>query len=190
MNFKFLFKRLWCIVVAPHDEWEAIMTESPRQDVASAFVYPLTMLCGTAVLLGRLTRDGFAEGGWWMALSQACIVSLGLMVCYWLTAMGANELRSRYLHIDSDMPACYTLTGYAMTVNFLLTLFTGLFPEMVIFRYVLQFYVVYVVWQGAEVVMKVEENRRMTYALLVSALLLLIPYIFNFIFSKLSSIAV
>ena len=166
------------------------MNESPREDVASSFVYPLTSLCGGAVLLGLLLREGFAEGGWWVALSQACIVSFSLLACFWLSSWLANEVRARYLSLDSDMPACFMLVGYSMAVSFALVLFTGLFPELVIIRYVLQFYVVYVVWLGADTVMKIEENKRMTFSLIVAGLVLFIPFLFSFIFDRLSEIVV
>jgi hypothetical protein len=188
MDFKKLFLRLWRMTVSPLSEWENIMKESPRQDVAFSFVFPLTAISGTAVLIGGLLRDGVIEGGWWKSLSDACIVSIALLTTFWFTAWVANEVRIRYLKMDNDLPACFLLTGYSMAVMFILVIFTGLFVELLIFRYVLQFYVVYVVWHGVDVVMKVNENQRMNYTLIVSALLLSVPFLFRFIFDRLMTI--
>lgn len=190
MKWKVLFGRLWRIATSPRTEWERIVNASPREDVAAAFVYPLASVCGCAVLLGNLVRSGFADNGWWVALSQGCITAFGLLACFWITAWAANEVRTRYLGMDSDMPACFTLTGYSMGVLMALVVFTGLFPELAIFRYVLQFYTVYVVWLGADAVMEVDEERRMTYSLIVTALLLFVPFLFGFIFNSLSNITV
>lgn len=190
MKLKFLFGRLWRLTMSPRMEWENIVNASPADDVASAFVYPLASVCGCAVLIGGLVRNGLTNGGWWISLSQACITAFGLLACFWLTAWAANGVRMRYLQLESDMPACLTLTGYSMGVYMALVMFTGLFPELAVFRYVLQFYTAYVVWQGADLVTEVDEERRMTFALIVTALLLFIPFLFGFIFNRLSAIVV
>jgi len=190
MDFKQLFLRIWRMCVVPRLEWEDIQKESPRRDVGTSFVFPFVALSGLAVLLGRLLRDGINEGAWLACFSEACVVSIALLATFWLTAWAANELRVRYLGMESDMPVCFQLTGYAMAVIFTLTIFTGLFVELALFRYVLQVYVVYVVWLGVDELMKVDEDRRMTYSIIVSAMLIFVPFLFRFIFDKLSAITV
>ncbi|GAE21406.1 hypothetical protein JCM10003_851 [Bacteroides pyogenes JCM 10003] len=52
----------------------------------------------------------------------------------------------------------------------------------------MQFYIVYVVWEGAPIVMKVKENDRLKYTLLSSALLILCPAAIEFVFNKLTTL--
>ena len=78
--------------------------------------------------------------------------------------------------------------GYSFSVVFALTIVVGLFPEWVLFKWVLQFYVVYVVWVGADVLMHIDEDRRMTFSLITSAAILLIPFLIQLVFNKLSFI--
>ena len=180
--------RLWALIVNPRQAWSDILEEEPRQDVAMSFVFPLTCLCGLAILLGRVARDGFADGAFMYAFTDAVIACLGLVVAFYLTSAVVDRLSVKYLQQEPDRRRSALLVGYSFAVVFALTLLVGLFPEWVLFKWVLQFYVVYVVWVGAEVVMKLDEDRRMTFSLLTSASILLIPFLIQFVFNKLSLI--
>ncbi len=188
VDFKRLFMRLWGVIVNPRQAWSDILEENPRQDVAMTFVFPLTCLCGLAILLGRVVRDGFADGAFLYAFIDSVVACLGLVVGFYLSTAVVDLLSVRYLQQEPDRKRSVILVGYSFSVVFALTLLVGLFPEWVLFKWVLQFYVVYVVWAGAEVVMQLDEDRRMTFSLLTSASILLIPFLIQFVFNKLSLI--
>ena len=180
--------RLWTLIVNPRQAWSDILEEEPRQDVAMTFVFPLTCCCGLAILIGRLIRDGFADGAFLNAFADSAIACLGLIAAFYLASAVADRLCTRYLQQENNKSLSAILVGYSFSVLFALTIVVGLFPEWVLFKWVLQFYVVYVVWAGAEVIMQIDEDRRMTFCLLTSAAILLIPFLIQFIFNKLSFI--
>lgn len=185
VDFKQLFLRLWQLLVNPRLAWSDILEEKPRKDVAMTFVFPLVSCCALAILLGRVIRDGFADGAFLNAFADGVVAGLGLVVAYYLAAALADQLCTRYLQ-QPDRKLSSLLTGYSLAVTFALTIVVGLFPEWVLFKWVLQFYVVYVVWVGADTVMHIDEDRRMTFTLLVSAVILLVPFIIQLTFNKLS----
>ena len=115
---------------------------------------------------------------------SAVVHCVALLLTYFLVAWCVNQLRVRYLHQEEDMPLSFLLTGYSMALIFALTIFVGLFPEMVLFKWILQFYVVYIVWNGAHTIMEVEEDKQMTFTLVTSALLLAVPAVINLVFDK------
>ena len=180
--------RLWGLIVNPRQAWNDILEETPRQDVAMTFVFPLTCCCGLAILIGRLVRDGFVDGAFLNAFADSIIACLGLIVAFYLASAVADLLCNRYLHQEVDKNMSAILVGYSFSVLFALTILIGLFPEWVLFKWVLQFYVVYVVWGGAEVVLHLDEDRRMTFSLLTSAAILLIPFVIQLVFNKMSFI--
>ena len=186
IDYKALFVRAWSLIVRPRQTWEEIMQESPRKEVGTTFVWPLICLCGMAVLIGGVIRDGFADGAFWETMADSCIQCVVLFDSFYFVAWGLNMLRVRYQKADDDMPLCTLFAGYAMVVVFALALLTALFPSLLLFKLVLQFYVVYIVWQGADLVLGVDEERRMTFSLVASAIILLVPFILQFIFDKLS----
>ena len=172
-------------MVQPADEWEHIKSSLPHVDVAKTFVYPLTAICGVVILLGQLLRGEWGGGHFFSSLLSMLVRCLALLITYFLVSWSVNQLRVRYLHQKEDMLLSSTLTGFSMALTFALTLFVSLFPELVLFKWILQFYVAYIVWNGVRTIMDVEENSQMTFTLLVSALLLIVPFVVYFVFDKL-----
>ena len=76
----------------------------------------------------------------------------------------------------------------AVAVPFLLQIVTGLLPDFRIIAWLLQFYIVYVVWEGVPALMGVEEKLRLRYTLFSSALLILCPTVIQIVFNKLTAI--
>ena len=74
-----------------------------------------------------------------------------------------------------------------MVVIFALNIISGLF-SISLLHWILQFYTVFVVYEGARAFMKVDEENLTRYALIVSALVLLCPTIISMLFNKLSLI--
>ena len=88
----------------------------------------------------------------------------------------------------SDIPLAQQFAGYALVVPFLLQIVTGLLPDFRIIAWLLQFYIVYVVWEGVPALMGVEEKLRLRYTLFSSALLILCPTVIQIVFNKLTAI--
>ena len=90
--------------------------------------------------------------------------------------------------MSDDVPLTQQFAGYALVVTFLLKIITGLLPDFSIIGWLLQFYIVYVVWEGAPIVMQVEEKNRLRFTILSSLLLILCPAVIQFVFNKLTAI--
>lgn len=189
IDYKALFRRVWNLLLHPRETWQEIADEdNERRDVAMAFVFPLICFCGLATLIGRVVREGFADGAFMDSFMDTCILCFALMGTYYLSAWAINTLRMRYLQDTDDMPLAFTFTAYAMVVGFALTMLVGLFPELQLFKLILQFYVVYVVWLGTEVLLQVDEDKQMAFSLIVSAVILLVPFLLQLVFDKLTFI--
>ena len=67
-------------------------------------------------------------------------------------------------------------------------MWVGVLPDFSIIGWLLQFYIVYVVWEGAPIVMQVEEKNRLRFTILSSLLLILCPAVIQFVFNKLTAI--
>ena len=76
---------------------------------------------------------------------------------------------------------------YAMTqcCAVAVSLFGGYFN---IIGLLLQFYIVYVVWEGASTLMEVEEKDRLRFTIISSILLIACPMLIQFIFNKLTMV--
>lgn len=117
-----------------------------------------TMLCGGCILVRRI----------------------------FLAAYLINGLRVRMFMLDSDVPLAQQFAGYALVVVFMLKIVIGILPNFGIMALLLQFYIVYVVWEGSKKVMQIEEKYRLRFTILSSILLIACPVVIEWIFNKLT----
>ena len=76
------------------------------------------------------------------------------------------------------------MKGFIQVLQVLLFFVGGI----IIIAWLLQFYIVYVVWEGVPILMGVEEKQRLKYTLLSSVLLILCPAVIQIVFNRLTAI--
>ena len=189
MNYKELFKISMSLISSPAKAWEEISMEEDRRKVFMAFVYPMIGLCGLSVFIGSLLTNGWGgPQSFQIAMTNCCAVAVALFGGYFLAAYAINEMGIKMFGMHANMPLVQQFAGYALVVPFLLQIVTGLLPDFRIIAWLLQFYIVYVVWEGVPVLMGVEEKQRLKYTLLSSVLLILCPAVIQIVFNRLTAI--
>ena len=164
------------LISSPAKAWEEISMEEDRRKVFMAFVYPMIGLCGLSVFIGSLLTNGWGgPQSFQIAMTNCCAVAVALFGGYFLAAYAINEMGTKMFGMHANMPLVQQFV-------------TGLLPDFRIIAWLLQFYIVYVVWEGAPIMMKVEEKQRLKYTLLSSVLLILCPTVIQFVFNKLTAI--
>ena len=188
MNYKDLFYIALRLITSPARTWEEISLED-RRKVFTAFVYPMIGLCGLSVFIGSLIRMGWGEPqSFQYAMTRCCAVAVSLFGGYFLAAYLINGLRARMLGMESDIPLAQQLAGYALVVVFLMKMVIGILPDFYIIALLLQFYIVYVVWEGSDKVMRVAEKERLRFTILSSVLLIVCPAMVEWIFNQLTTV--
>lgn len=188
MNYKGLFQRAILLISSPVKAWEEIRLEDKRA-VFAAFVYPMIGLCGLSVFIGILLEGG--ETGtlvFQRAMTACCSIFVSLFGGYFLAAYGINLLGVKMFALRNDLLLIQQFAGYALVVTFWLDVITGLIPDFYILSWIFQFYIIYVVWEGARILISVDEKKRMSYTIMVSAFLVICPAVLGFIFNKLTVI--
>lgn len=177
------------LISSPAKAWEEIRLEEDRRKVFGAFVYPMIGLCGLSVFIGSLLANGWGgPQSFQIAMTQCCAVAVALFGGYFLAAYAINQLQIKVFGMPDDISLTQQFAGYALVVTFLLKMITGLLPDFSIIGWLLQFYIVYVVWEGAPAVMQVEEKNRLRFTILSSLLLILCPAVIQFVLNKLTAI--
>ena len=187
MNYKELFHIALQLISSPARAWEEIRLEEDRRKVFTAFVYPMIGLCGFYVFIGSFWTIG--RGGpqsFQYAMTQCCAVAVSLFGGYFLASYLINGLRVRMFMMDSDIPLTQQFAGYALVVLFMLKIIIGILPDFRVVSWLLQFYIVYVVWEGSAKVMQVAEKDRLRFTLLSSFLLIACPVVIEWMFNKLT----
>ena len=171
------------MISSPARAWEEIRLEEDRRKVFTAFVYPMIGLCGLSVFIGSLIAKGWGgPQSFQYAMTQCCAVVVSLFGGYFLAAYLINGLRVRMFAMDNDIPLTQQFAGYALVVPFLLKIIIGILPDFSIIALLLQFYIVYVVWEGSAILMKIAEKDRLRFTILSSILLIACPAVIEFIF--------
>ncbi len=175
------------LISSPARAWEEIRLEEDKRKVFTSFVYPMIGLCGLSVFIGTLLAKGWSgPQSFQYAMTQCCAVAVSLFGGYFLAAYLINGLRVRMFRMDNDIPLTQQFSGYALVVPFLLKIIIGILPDFNIIALLLQFYIVYVVWEGSAILMKVTEKDRLRFTILSSILLIVCPAVIEFIFNKLT----
>lgn len=188
MNYKALFKIAMLLISSPAKAWEEIRLKDSRT-VLTDFVYPMIGLCGLSVFIGALMTNGWGEPqGFQVAMTQCCALAVALFGGYFLAAYVINRIGVKMFGMHNDVSLAQQFAGYALVVTFLLRIVTGLLPAFSIIGLLLQFYIIYVVWEGSKVLMFVEERNRLRYTILSSLLLMICPYGIEYVFNKLTVI--
>jgi hypothetical protein len=186
LNYKEIVEIAILLIFSPAKAWEEIRMEKDRREVLTAFVYPMIGLCAFAVFLGSLFTNGWGgPESFRIAMKNCCVVAVALFGGYFLAAYVINELGVKVFGLPNDRLLVQQFAGYALVVTFLTHILTGLLPEFGFMALILKFYMVYIVWVGADVLMNIKESRRLKYTLIVSLLLIVCPTAIQMIFGKL-----
>jgi hypothetical protein len=187
MNYKELIKRTMMLISAPAKAWAEIKLEEDRRKVMSEFVYPMIGLCGLSVFIGSFIGNTAGSFAFHVAMTRCCATFVSLFGGFFLAAYLMNLLSKKILDREDDRELSQQFVGYAMVVVFSLNIISGLF-SISILHWILQFYTVFVVYEGARSLMMVEEKRLTHYSLLASLLIIVCPTIISTVFDKLSLI--
>lgn len=185
MNYKELFRRIMLLISSPAKAWEEIVSETDSQKVMTGFVYPLIGLCGLSVFVGTFIGNTAGTSAFQIAMTRCCATCVSLFGGFFLAAYLSDLLGKKMFARENDAELNRMFVGYSMVIIFALEIISGLF-SISILHWILQFYTVFVVYEGARILMKVDEKEQTRYTLIVSVLILLSPVVIITLFNKLS----
>lgn len=187
MDFKKLLNLVLMLLSQPAKAWWHISHSAGRAPMFNEFLYPLIMLCSLSTLLGTLFTHEFGTESFYFAVVKMGVQFATLFLTYHLLAFFVAKISASYMKAEYDRLHTDSLTAYSMVVVLLLEILLALFPNFRIIGWILQFYTVKIVWDGAAVLMRIPEERRFTYTIAVSALVLVVPVVMGAFMSGLSS---
>lgn len=117
------------------------------------------------------------------------------MLCYicilvrriFLAVYAIDQLGKKLLGREDQYELNQQFVGYSMVVTFVLDIVSGLF-SISILHWILQFYTIFVVFEGARTLMKVNEEKLTRYTLIASVIIIVCPALIAAVFNELSVI--
>ena len=187
MNYKELLNRTSLLISAPAKAWAEIVNETNRKKVMSEFVYPMIGFCGLSVFIGTFIGNTAGVSAFQIAMTRCCATFVSLFGGFFLASYLTNLLGKQILGREDELELNQQFVGYSMVVAFVLEIITGLF-SLSILRWILQFYTVFVVYEGAASLMNVEKKDLTRYSLIASFIIMVCPGLIAAVFDKLSLI--
>jgi len=185
MNYKELFNRVVLFVSSPAKAWLDVKNETNGKKVLSEFVYPLIGLCGLSVFLGTFIGNTAGSSAFTVAMTRCCAIFVKLFGGFFLASYLTNLLGKKMLEREDEMDLNRQFVGYGMVVIFVLNIISGLF-SISILHWILQFYTVFVVYEGARSLMNVDGRNLTRYTLCASVIIMVCPGLIATVFDKLS----
>lgn len=187
MDYKSILQIALRLISSPARAWEEIRLQTDPRRVFTAFVYPMIGLCGLSVFIGTLVDYGWGgPQSFQLAMTRCCAVAVALFGGYFLAAWLINAFCTRFLHRPSDLPGIWQFSGYALVVLFLLRIILGILPDFQIIALLLQFYTLYIVWEGSRALLDIAEAHRLRFTLVSTLLLILCPWLIEWVFNELT----
>lgn len=185
MNYKELAKTALRLLSVPAKAWAEITIGEERKEVATNFVYPLIGLCGLSVFLGTLIRKLDSASAFQDAMKPCCATFVSLFGGYFLASYLIDWMGQKLFKRASQLQLIQQFVGYSMVVIFVLHIVNGLL-DVKILHLILQFYIILVAYEGTRQLLHVQEKNLTRYTLIASAIMLLAPFIINYLFNALS----
>jgi len=184
MNYKELFEMTVLLLSSPAKAWLKIKDEEDKKKVMTGFVYPMIGLCGLSVFLGTFIENTADVSAFNIAMTRCCATVVSLFGGFFGAAYLMNLVGKKFFGREDELDLNRQFVGYAMVVVFALDVITGLFLISIL-RTILQFYTVFVVYEGARSLMKVAEKDLTRYSLIASVIILVCPNLIAKVFDKL-----
>ena len=187
MNYKNLFNVVVALISSPQKAWGQIKESDNQSNVMSEFVYPMIGLCALSFFIGALIESRADVDFVQVAMSGCCAVAVSLFGGFFLASYLVDILGQKYLKRGSQYELSSRFVGYSMSIIFVLQIITGIIKVKLLF-WLLQFYVLFVAFEGARSLMKVERDKITHYTLIASAIIIFCPELIGWVFNKLSEV--
>lgn len=177
--YKEIFQWVIAIITQPAKAWDLLIKKDEGEDdFLSRFVYPLIGFVTAAAFLGVLfTRKEFDVE---LALKSSIKTLVSSFGGFYLASYFLNEIWQGLFKREKNMKLCQRFVGYSSSLMFALNILLMLLPEFFFLR-IFILYTLYIVWEGAGPYMKVEENIRLKFVSITTAIILVTPLLIEFI---------
>lgn len=185
-TIKELSANVLLLMSQPARAWFLVARSATKGGMFNNFLYPMIALACLSTFLGGVFGNGLGAESFYPATVRMGVQFLTLFFAYHLSAFVVGWFSARYMPATADGGRAELLAGYSMVVILLLELCLGLFPNFRIIAWIAQFYTVKIVWDGAAVLLRVPEERRLAYTMVVSVVIIFVPIVIGRAISALS----
>ena len=179
MEYKEIYERFRNIVLKPGNEWKVIVEENKdSKKIVSDFTLPLIGIVTISAFLGYTFRNGFEiEGALKISISAFVSLLAGVYIAYW-----AMKWLSDQYGIETSQDKIMALVAYSLSISYVIDALTFFFNEL-IFMKLLVLYSAYVIWESAEILFEINDEKKAPWVFLSSVFIIVSPIFVRIIVS-------
>ncbi len=181
--YKEILRRIIAIISQPRRTWHVLAKRKENnEEFLASFIYPLIGLMTVVAFLGILfTRKEFDVE---LALKSSIKTLVSSFGGFFLAAYILHELWQSWFNQKKDVQLWHQFVGYASSLMFALNIVLMLLPEFFFLR-IFIVYTIYIVWEGSDEYLGLDEKVRLKFVLTATAIILLMPTVIEFILALL-----
>ncbi len=183
-RYKNLFRRSKNLLITPKKEWESIFQEKGDfNKILTEFSLPFITIITIISFISALTtiqKPDFTiaiKSG----LSEFTCYFIGLLVVYFITY---KTIPGFFKSVQDSKLTAIKLTAYSSLVIYLIKILVLLIPQVYLL-WIIACYTIFLVWTALPNAGKFEnKDQRIVFTIILSLLLLSVPYLISVIFTK------
>lgn len=173
------------LISSPSREWKNIGNKSQAEvGFLNRFLHPIFGMIALTSFIGELWLS--PDGNLQSALTTTIIRIVAVFAGYYIAANLLNELSSRF-DLEKNLFRYQQFVGYSSVVLYLLFFVMPLLPKFNIIWFAAT-YTFYIVYAGADSLLHLAENKRISFTVIVSLLIILFPLIIKILLEQLVKI--
>ncbi len=167
-----IIQTIFFLITSPRKGWIRIIDKkTEQQDFINNFLFPVFGFISVTTFAGAMWLAENADIRW--ALKQTIVAVSALFGGFYLVSYVLSELFPKF-GLDKNMNAAQQFVGYSSVVLYVLFLIMpllfGLSP-----LWFLLIYTLYIVYTGTAEFLSVIENKRLSFTVIASLLIVLVP---------------
>jgi hypothetical protein len=181
-NTKYFLSRWLKLLIDPKKEWDLIAQEiNTVKSIFISFAFPVIAVCSLLSFAGSLIHTGSLSIG----ISQLAVSFLSLNLAFFVAGKLIKLLTPNFqLEIKSE--TIYQLIIYSGSIFCLFHGLAKLFPTYSFLNQiclVFELYFIRILWLGISPLLLISENKKPGFTIMASLLILVLPLIFERMFS-------
>jgi hypothetical protein len=182
--YKELLRQVVFLISNPRRAWQELAGKGEKGDESlTGFVYPLIGLVAAAAFVGVFFTE--AEFSVEVALKTSIKALFSAVGGFFLSAYLLNEVWKGVFRREADQGLCQRFVGYSSVAMFVIHILFSFLPFLPLSRFffmrVFIFFIptMLIAWEGATPYMRVENELRLKFTIIVSLLIVILPEIIS-----------
>lgn len=180
--YKSLFILLFDLITRPEKAWVSLSEKQDKnnEEFYKSYLYPVFGLIAFFAFVGVFFHLKSFELQ--IALKTMLREILTYLLAFYCASLALSKISASYLKVTIEIPIAERFVGYSSALIYVVAMLYALFPSL-FFLQIIIFYVIYVIWQGAVFYLKLDEQVWIKFTIIAGALIIILPFIINFLIS-------